>query len=98
MVSRRKNNNPLATSPDARWLIVMDRQQRELSSQRIAPFADLRSVMNHEAARWTAQGWTVEGDGTWGSFFINMGGERWLVMLTPGEHADPQHSNPGTAR
>jgi hypothetical protein len=88
---KRRNSDPLVTVNEPRWLKTLDRFQTELSSRRIEPLTDLRKLMDEEAARWAADGWTVESDAAWGFFFVNRNGERILVMLTPAEHPRVPH-------
>jgi hypothetical protein len=81
-----------------RWLKTFDRYGKQLSSRRIEPMADLRKVMDSEAARWSAGGWTVESDGAWGEIYVNRNGERIQVLLTPAEHPMEGHSSASFGR
>lgn len=85
----------MATSAEPRWLKVADLSGQILSVQRVEPFADLRAVINGEAARWAAQGWEVECPGAWGSLFVRRGSERRHVFLTPVEQPTPLHTSTG---
>jgi hypothetical protein len=81
-----------------RWLKTFDRYGKQLSSRRIEAMADLRKVMDSEAAHWSGGGWTVEGDGAWGEIYVNRNGERFQVLLTAAEHPMEGHSSASFGR
>jgi hypothetical protein len=49
---RRKAANPLATSPEPRWLKVSDQFGQAVSAARIEPRADLRVEPRRTAQSW----------------------------------------------
>ena len=89
MIRRRNDHDPLAPSPHPRWLIVWDMQFRALEITELAAQTDLRALMARTAQQWELQGWTVESDGRFGSFFCHRQGQRRLIAISG---ADPQQS------
>lgn len=93
---RRARYKPLATSDKPRRLKTYDYLGNVLSSRRIEPGTDLVLEIEAEAARWQAEGWTVEADararGKWGNFFMNRGGERRMAAIVPVEVPLAAHS------
>lgn len=92
MIRRRDTYDPLAPSPKPRWLIVWDMQFNLLDSTELPPLADLRAVMAQAARDWQSQGWTVESDARFGSFFCHRGGIRRLIAISG---ADPSQRTGG---
>ena len=92
MIRRRDIHNPLARNAKPCWLVVWDMQFNLLDSTELPPFADLEAVMRQAASRWRTQGWTIESDARFGSFFCHRAGERRLIAVSA---ADPTHATGG---
>jgi hypothetical protein len=94
MIRRRDPYNPLAPSPKPRWLVVWDMQFRLLDSTELAPCTDLAAVMAQTAQRWQQEGWTVESDARYGSFFCHRAGMRRLIAISAADPALPTGGGP----
>jgi hypothetical protein len=94
---RRHRHDPLATSPEPRWLKLYDPYERQIESQRIEPFEDLRGALERERARREAEGWVVEWAPSLASsgFYMSKDGRRCRVGITPFEEPLPPHSSHG---
>jgi hypothetical protein len=86
MIRRRDPYNPLSKSPKPRWLIVWDMQFHVLDSTELAPYTDLAAVMHETAQRRQQEGWCIESDARFGSFFCHRDGVRILIAISA---ADP---------
>src|SRR5580658_8614257 len=92
MIRRREPYNPLSPSPQPRWLIIWDMQFNVLDSTELAPYTDLADVMRSAAQRRRNEGWCVESDARFGSFFCHRDGVRVLIAISA---ADPAASTGG---
>jgi hypothetical protein len=92
VIRRREPYNPLSKSPKPRWLIVWDMQFNVLDSTELAPYTDLAAVMHGAAQRRCDEGWCVESDARFGSFFCHRAGVRVLVAISA---ADPAQATGG---
>jgi hypothetical protein len=82
MIRRRDPYNPLSPSAKPRWLIVWDMQFNVLDSTELAPYTDLAEVMRQSAQRRCDEGWCVESDARFGSFFCHRAGVRVLIAIS----------------
>lgn len=88
MIRRRSTPDPLTEFRHLRhWLTVADALGKLLESQALEAGTDLRAVLNATMDRLRAEGWGIEGDGRYGSFYANRNGVRQFVHLRP---TDPQ--------
>src|SRR5580693_1339212 len=71
MIRRRDDRKPLSNRRDPHWLTVSDMQGRVLDSTPLESGTDLYAVLARAMDRLAAQGWTIEDDGRFGSFFCN---------------------------
>lgn len=94
MIRRRNPYNPLAPSPKPRWLIVWDMQFHLLDSTELAPYTDLAVVMAQTAQQWQQEGWTVESDARYGSFFCHRAGVRRLIAISAADPTQPTGGGP----
>jgi hypothetical protein len=92
MIRRRDPYNPLSKSPKPRWLIVWDMQFHVLDSTELAPYTDLAAVMHETAQRRQQEGWCIESDARFGSFFCHRAGVRLLIAVSA---ADPATTTGG---
>jgi hypothetical protein len=92
MIRRRDPYNPLGKFSKPRWLIVWDMQFNVLDSTELAPYTDLAEVMRGAAQRRRDEGWCVESDARFGSFFCHRDGMRVLVAISA---ADPAAATGG---
>ena len=92
MIRRRDSYDPLARSPRPNWLVVWDMQFNVLDSTELAPQTDLAAVLQDTAGRWRDQGWTIESEARFGSFFCRRAGERRLISISA---ADPAQRSGG---
>lgn len=92
MIRRREPHNPLSTSPQPRWLLVWDMQFNVLDCTELPPFTDLAQVMRGVAQHRQQEGWCVESDARFGSFFCHREGVRILIAISA---ADPAAATGG---
>ncbi len=83
MIRRRNRHDPLERCPLQRWLVVWDMQFNVLEATELPPNTDLRATMHESMQRWAQQGWNVEGDARFGSFFCHRAGARRLIAISP---------------
>ena len=95
MSRRRREHDPLADRVHRHWLEIRDAHGRVLECTAIDTGADLRAVMSAISARLKSEGWRIEGDVRFGSFFCARGDVRCLVQLRP---TDPASSTYGPSR
>jgi hypothetical protein len=81
-MARRSTHDPLATVPHPTWLVVQDMFRNPLEVTQLVPGADLRAAMSESAAMHTADGWQIEGELWYGSYFCNREGVRQFVFVT----------------
>jgi hypothetical protein len=94
VIRRREPYNPLGTSPKPRWLIVWDMQFNVLDSTELAPYTDLAEVMQQAARLRREQGWSVESDARFGSFFCHREGSRVLIAISAADPSTPSGGGP----
>jgi hypothetical protein len=87
MIRRRDNHQPLANRRHPHWLTVSDMQGRVLESTWLEPGTDLSAVLARAMDRLAGEGWTIEDDGRFGSFFCNLDGVRRFVHVRPTDPA-----------
>lgn len=83
MIRRRHRPDPLERSSQPRWLVVWDMQFNVLDATELPPDTDLHAVMNISIQRWARQGWVVESDARFGSYFCHRDGARRLIAISP---------------
>ncbi len=83
MIRRREHRRPLSDNRDAHWLTVSDMQGRVLDATVLEPGTDLYDALSRAMDRLAAEGWTIEDDGRYGSFFCNRNGMRRFVHVRP---------------
>ena len=87
MIRRRHDHKPLADRNCPHWLTVSDMYGHLLESELIASGTDLYDIIARTMDRWSAEGWTIEDDGRYGSFFCTRDGIRRFVHIRP---TDPE--------
>ena len=89
MIRRRSDHDPLADRSVARWLVLSDRQGTVLEQQALPAGTDPRVVLVRIIGRMTAEGWVIEGDTKYGSFFcVRAGKRRFLDIRTVAPGSD----------
>ena len=83
MIRRRDDRKPLSNRHDPHWLTISDMQGRVLDSTPLEIGADLYAVLARAMDRLAAEGWSIEDDGRYGSFFCNREGVRRFVHVRP---------------
>src|ERR1700687_984610 len=96
MIRRRDDHKPLSNRQHAHWLTVSDIQGRVLDATPLEPGTDLYAVLARAMDRLAGEGWAIEDDGRYGSFFCNRGGGRRLVHLRPTDPAVTDLDGPST--
>ena len=96
MIRRRDDHKPLADRQHPHWLTVSDMQGRVLESTWLEPGTDMYAVLARAMDRLAAQGWTIEDDGRFGSFFCNRDGTRRFVHVRPTDPAVTDLYGPST--
>jgi hypothetical protein len=90
MVRRRKNPEQWVTAQKPSWLAVYNPPERKpMESTPLQVGVDTRAVMRDAIDRWSRDGWTVESDGRYGSFFCNRGTERLEVRAQATDPSQP---------
>ena len=83
MIRRRDDHKPLSDRRLPHWLTVSDMQGRVLDSTALAAGTDLYAALARAMDRLAAEGWSIEDDGRYGSFFCNRDGIRRFVHVRP---------------
>jgi len=94
VIRRREAHNPLSPSAKSRWLIVWDMQFNVLECTELAPHTDLVEVMRTAAQCRTSEGWCVESDARFGSFFCHRDGVRILIAISAADPATTTGAGP----
>ena len=82
MNRRRSHEDPLAKLRHPTWLVVEDMLGRPLEITPLAPYADLRAIVNTARERRIAEGWQCDEIGRHSSgFFCIRDGVRLLVHI-----------------
>jgi hypothetical protein len=82
MGRRRSNRELLPITREPRWLAVYETPGREpLEATALPVGTDPQVIIRDAINRWSAMGWTVEGNGAYGFFFCNRGAERIEVRI-----------------
>src|ERR1700683_1811535 len=71
VIARRDERKPLSNRRDPHWLTVSDMQGRVLDSSPLEPGTDLYAELARTMDRLAADGWSIEDDGGFGSFFCH---------------------------
>jgi hypothetical protein len=87
MIRRRDDHKPLSQRQLPHWLTVSDMHGGVLDSTALPPGTDLYAVLAREMDRLAAEGWSIEDDGRYGSFFCNRDGVRRFVHIRPTDPA-----------
>jgi hypothetical protein len=87
MIRRRDDRKPLSNRRDPHWLAVSDMQGRVLDSSPLAPGTDLYAALARAMDRVAAEGWSIEDDSRYGSFFCHRDGVRRFVHVRPTDPA-----------
>lgn len=85
----RHRFDPLARRDLPHWITVAGMDGATISCKPVTFGVDLHDVMAAAIARLTGEGWQAESDGRHVFLFINRGGERSLVNLTPVDPGQP---------
>jgi len=96
MIRRRDDRRPLADRRQPHWLTVSDMHGRLLECTTLEPGTDLYAVLARAMDRLAADGWRIEDDGRFGSFFCNRDGERRFVHIRPTDPAAADLYGPST--
>jgi hypothetical protein len=96
MIRRREHRKPLSDRRGPHWLTVSDMQGRLLDSTALEAGTDLYAALARAMDRLAAEGWTIEDDGRYGSFFCNRNGIRRFVHLRPTDPAVTDLYGPST--
>ena len=96
MIRRRDDRKPLSNRRLPHWLTVSDMQGRVLDATSLEPGTDLFAVLARAMDRLAAEGWTIEDDGRYGSFFCNRDGVRRFVHIRPTDPAVTDLYGPST--
>jgi hypothetical protein len=94
MIRRREPHDPLSPSAKPRWLIVWDMQFNVLECTELAPHTALAEVMDAAAQRRISEGWCVESDARFGSFFCHRDGVRILIAISAADPATSAGTGP----
>jgi hypothetical protein len=97
MIRRRDDRKPLSNRRLAHWLTVSDMQGRVLEATSLEPGTDLFAVLARTMDRLEAEGWSIEDDGRYGSFFCNRDGVRRFVHIRPTDPAVTDLYGPSTS-
>jgi hypothetical protein len=92
MIRRRDDRQPLSNRRDPHWLTVSDMQGRVLESTPLEPGTDLLAVLARAMERLAGEGWHIEDDGRYASFFCNRDG----VHIRPTDPAITDLYGPST--
>jgi hypothetical protein len=96
MIRRRDDRKGLSDRQLPHWLTVSDMQGRVLDASSLEPGTDLYAVLARSMDRLAAEGWTIEDDGRYGSFFCNREGVRRFVHVRPTDPAVTDLYGPST--
>jgi hypothetical protein len=96
MIRRRDDRKPLSNTRAPHWLSVSDMQGRVLDSTALAIGTDLYAELARAMDRLAAEGWNIEDDGRYGSFFCNRDGVRRFVHVRPTDPAVTDLYGPST--
>jgi hypothetical protein len=94
MVRRRDRYNPSGPSSKPRWLIVWDMHFQLLDSTELAPYTDPVQVLAQAVEQWRSQGWVIESDARYGSFFCHRAGVRRLIAISAADPMLPTGGGP----
>jgi hypothetical protein len=83
----RLRYDPLANRGADYWLEVYDMTRQVHAATLLPAGADLHAEMRCAIKRWSADEWNVEGDGDYGFFFCNCGGQRREIRIQPTDPA-----------
>jgi hypothetical protein len=86
MIRRRSTHDPLADRVHPHWLAIRDMAGTLLEVEPIALGTDLHAFLARTIERMAGEGWMIESDGRYGSFFCHREGMRRIVHL---QIADP---------
>jgi hypothetical protein len=96
MIRRRDDHKALSDRQLRHWLTVSDMQGRVLDASYLEPGTDLYAVLARAMNRLAAEGWTIEDDGRYGSFFCNREGVRRFIHVRPTDPAVTDLYGPST--
>jgi hypothetical protein len=87
MIRRRDDRKPLSDRREPHWLTVSDMQGAILDCTALEPGTDLYAVLARTMDRLANEGWIIEDDGRFGSFFCHRDGVRRFVHIRPTDPA-----------
>ena len=90
MIRRRSVHDPLANRDRPHWLTIRDMAGSLLEVEPIEVGTDLHAFLARTIERLAGEGWMIESDGRYGSFFCHREGVRRIVHLQTADPAMPQ--------
>jgi hypothetical protein len=75
------------------YLVAFDLQWKVVESRRVDPSLGAAAALAAFVKEFEAKGWIAESEGAYGFVFVNRGGERMLLEVTPRDPHDTTHQS-----